>query len=102
MPRKIGSNLGAQLTLAGTFKEAFEKIGGMPALIQWGQENPTEFFKIWAKVSAWEEDRAKVVQAAHPGLKILSSQQYLAMAERAKRLAIEIEKPIVKINKQGD
>lgn len=29
---------------------AFDLIGGVPALVVWGRENPTEFFRIWARL----------------------------------------------------
>ena len=29
---------------------AFEDMGGQSALLKWGQENPTEFFKICARL----------------------------------------------------
>lgn len=30
--------------------EAFEQLGGVPALVKFGQENPVEFYKLWVKV----------------------------------------------------
>lgn len=30
--------------------EAFENLGGVPSLVKWGQENQTEFYKLWAKL----------------------------------------------------
>lgn len=30
--------------------EAFEKLGGVPALVEWGKENQTEFYKLWVKL----------------------------------------------------
>lgn len=29
---------------------AFELMGGVPALVVWGRENPTDFYRIWAKL----------------------------------------------------
>lgn len=29
---------------------AFDGLGGVPFLLTWAKENPTEFFKIWAKL----------------------------------------------------
>ena len=29
---------------------AFEGVGGLPALIAWGKENPTPFYQTWAKL----------------------------------------------------
>jgi hypothetical protein len=31
------------------FDLAFVGIGGVPALIEWGQENPTDFYRIFSK-----------------------------------------------------
>ncbi|MCE9567666.1 MAG: hypothetical protein K8U57_37165 [Planctomycetes bacterium] len=30
--------------------EAFEKLGGVRSLAEWGQANPTEFYKLWVKL----------------------------------------------------
>lgn len=30
--------------------EAFEKMGGVKAFAKWGQENPTEFYKLYVKM----------------------------------------------------
>jgi len=30
--------------------EAFENLGGVPSLVTWGEENRTEFYKLWAKL----------------------------------------------------
>ena len=29
---------------------AFDELGGVPFLVSWGKENPTEFLKLWVKV----------------------------------------------------
>lgn len=31
-------------------QEAFERIGSVPALAEWAQENRTEFYKIWVRL----------------------------------------------------
>ncbi len=30
--------------------EAFEKMGGVKSLLKWGRSEPTEFYKLWAKM----------------------------------------------------
>lgn len=30
--------------------EAFDLMGGVPELVKWGKKNPTEFFRIWARL----------------------------------------------------
>lgn len=29
---------------------AFDLMGGVPALVRWGRKNPTEFYRIWARL----------------------------------------------------
>lgn len=31
-------------------EEAFRDMGGKAAFVRWGRDNPTEFYKIWAKL----------------------------------------------------
>lgn len=31
-------------------ERAFERLGGVRSLVAWGRENPTEFYKLWAKL----------------------------------------------------
>ena len=30
--------------------QAFEDMGGVPELVRWGKKNPTEFYRIWARL----------------------------------------------------
>lgn len=30
--------------------EAFERKGGVPALLEWAQNNETEFYKLWGRL----------------------------------------------------
>lgn len=32
------------------FSEAFDKLGGVEALVIWGKENPTDFYKLASKL----------------------------------------------------
>lgn len=43
--------------------EAFELMGGVPSLVKWGKTNPTEFYRIWARLlpkDAPEPDQGKM------------------------------------------
>lgn len=31
-------------------EEAFENMGGVASLKQWGNDNPTDFYKLWSKL----------------------------------------------------
>ena len=33
-----------------TLMAAFDGVGGLPALIEWGKANPTPFYQTWAKL----------------------------------------------------
>ncbi len=44
VPNKTTAAVKAALT------EAFEKRGGVDALIAWSESEPTEFYKLWAKM----------------------------------------------------
>lgn len=43
-PNKITSEIRTALT------DAFDDLGGVPSLVLWGQENRTEFYKLWSKL----------------------------------------------------
>ena len=44
VPNKTTASVQAALT------EAFERRGGVDALIKWAEEDPTEFYKLWGKL----------------------------------------------------
>lgn len=50
----MGRKKGSQNKVTKAFKEAlldaFHGLGGTDALIKWGKENPTEFYKIAARL----------------------------------------------------
>ncbi len=60
-PNKTTANVKAALL------EAFDLMGGIPALSEWGKDNPTEFYALWGKLIPQEVKNAdgeafKVVQ----------------------------------------
>lgn len=30
--------------------EAFDQMGGIPSLVRWGRQNPTDFYKLWSRL----------------------------------------------------
>ena len=44
VPNKTTASVQAALT------EAFERRGGVDALIKWAEDDPTEFYKLWGKL----------------------------------------------------
>jgi hypothetical protein len=52
--KKYGGKKAGQLNKVTTsikqaFKDAFDDMGGVEALVQWGAKNPTEFYRICAR-----------------------------------------------------
>ena len=37
--------------------EAYEAMGGIAALTQWGRDNPEKFYALWAKLQPADSDR---------------------------------------------
>jgi hypothetical protein len=46
---KASTGLG-RAEIVAAFTNAFEMIGGLPRLAVWGDANPTEFYKLYAKL----------------------------------------------------
>lgn len=40
----------ATATVKAALQEAFEKLGGVPSLVRWAKDEPTEFYKLWARL----------------------------------------------------
>lgn len=47
-PNKTTASIKAAIT------EAFEQLGGVPALVKWGKANPGEFYKLWGRLAPQE------------------------------------------------
>lgn len=50
MGRKPGSLNKTTAAVKETLMAAFEGVGGLKALIEWGKANPTPFYQTWAKL----------------------------------------------------
>ena len=50
MGRKLGSVNKTTAAVKETLMLAFEGVGGLHALIEWGKANPTPFYQTWAKL----------------------------------------------------
>ena len=54
LPRTGGRQKGTINKTTASVKEAltqaFEQMGGVPALLTWGRSSPDEFYKLWAKM----------------------------------------------------
>lgn len=50
MGRKKGSVNKTTASVKQALTDAFVKMGGVPSLVTWGKENPTEFYKLYVKL----------------------------------------------------
>ena len=48
--RKKGVPNKTTASVKAALEEAFEKRGGVTALLAWAEGEPTEFYKLWAKL----------------------------------------------------
>lgn len=48
--RRPGSLNKTTVEVKSVLLKAFEEIGGLSNLVEWGKANPTEFYKLWGKL----------------------------------------------------
>lgn len=48
--RKPGQPNHLTVSVKQAFGEAFDKMGGAQALLEWGRDNPTDFYKLASKL----------------------------------------------------
>ena len=48
--RQKGTPNKSTASVRAAFEEAFEKLGGADALVEWAEKEPTEFYKLYAKL----------------------------------------------------
>jgi hypothetical protein len=48
--RQKGTPNKATAAVKEALTEAFDGLGGIPALIKWGRANATEFYKLWSRL----------------------------------------------------
>lgn len=54
--RKKGVPNKATASVKAALVEAFEKRGGVPALLAWANTEPTEFYKLWVRMLPQDVD----------------------------------------------
>lgn len=48
--RKKGTPNKFTASVKAAFEEAFDRMGGVEALVSWAQSEPTEFYKLYSKL----------------------------------------------------
>lgn len=69
--------------------EAFEMMGGVPGLVRWGRKNPTEFYRIWARLIPKEAVEATTSQPLEQLLAQLATKSEKSVAEAAYEIGEE-------------
>jgi hypothetical protein len=48
--RKAGTPNRVTASIKGAFVEAFDRVGGVAALVKWGREHPSEFYSLMGRL----------------------------------------------------
>ncbi len=54
--RQKGSLNKTTLSVKNALIEAFDRLGGVDSLVEWGRNEPAEFYKLWVKILPVEKD----------------------------------------------
>lgn len=65
--RKKGSVNKTTTAVKEALISAFEELGGVPSLVEWGRLNETEFYKLWVKVLPQEVNASLTGEVNHSG-----------------------------------
>lgn len=68
---------------------AFDLMGGVPALVVWGRQNPTEFYRIWARLIPKEVAEETQTLPLETLLSKLADKESLSVAEAAFQIGEE-------------
>ena len=68
--RKKGTPNKTTVAVKEALDIAFKDMGGVTSLVEWGRENQTDFYKIWARLLP-KEIKAEVNTDAQPGVVLI-------------------------------
>jgi hypothetical protein len=54
--RKKGTPNKTTATVKAALTEAFDELGGVPALVKWGRANESLFYPLWVRIAPHELD----------------------------------------------
>jgi hypothetical protein len=69
---------------------AFDYMGGVPALVIWGRENPTEFYRIWARLIPREIAEPTSALPLETLLEKLATKEELSVGQAAIEIGQEV------------
>lgn len=62
---------------------AFDLMGGVPALVAWGRQNPTEFYRLWARLIPKESVEVSAQLPLEALLSKLQTREQMSVGEAA-------------------
>lgn len=69
---------------------AFDYMGGVPALVVWGRQNPTEFYRLWARLIPREQAETSVSLPLETLLEKLATKEAMSVGEAALQVGEEV------------
>lgn len=69
---------------------AFDLMGGVPALVVWGRKNPTEFYRLWARLIPKESVELSATLPLETLLAKLSSREEMSIGAAAMQIGEDI------------
>lgn len=69
--------------------QAFEDMGGVPELVKWGRKNPTEFYRIWARLIPKDMPAPETALPLETLLAKLSERADMSVEEAAREIGEE-------------
>jgi hypothetical protein len=58
LPNKVTASIKSAIS------EAFDKLGGVPSLVRWGESNPDDFYALWGRLAPKEVEMSTPAGAA--------------------------------------
>lgn len=69
---------------------AFDLMGGVPALVVWGRANPTEFYRIWARLIPRPAEAASTALPLESLLEKLATKAEMSVRDAAQEVGYEL------------
>lgn len=69
---------------------AFDLMGGVPALVVWGRANPTEFYRIWARLIPKPAEEASSALPLEQLLEKLATREEMSVRDAAMSIGAEL------------
>lgn len=69
---------------------AFDYMGGVPALVVWGRANPTEFYRIWARLIPRESAETSAALPLEALLEKLATREEQSVGQAAREIGEEL------------